>query len=137
MAACIRDGSVTASELLEAHLNQIKRWNPKINAFVSVDESGARAAAKTADEAVKARRPVGPLHGVPLTIKSSIDVAGLPCEAGTLLRRGHIPSMDAPLVSRLKTAGAIILGNTTVPEFLMAWETDNALYGRTNSAWDL
>src|SRR5215472_9932732 len=137
MAASIRDGSVTVSELVEAHLNQIKRWNPKLNAFVSVDESGARTAAKLADEAVKARRPIGPLHGVPLTIKSSIDVAGMPCEAGTGLRRSYIPSTDAPLVSRLKNAGAIILGNTTVPEFLMAWETDSALYGRTNSAWDL
>jgi Asp-tRNA(Asn)/Glu-tRNA(Gln) amidotransferase A subunit family amidase len=137
MAASIRDGSVTATELLEAHLNQIKRWNPKLNAFVCIDESGARAAAKNADDAVKARRPLGPLHGVPLTIKSSIDVAGMPCEAGTRLRRNHIPRSDAPLVSRLKNAGAIILGNTTVPEFLMAWETDSALYGRTNSAWDL
>src|SRR5262245_15677178 len=137
MAASIRDGSVTASELLEAHLNQIKRWNPKLNAFVCVDESRARTAAKNADEAVKARRRVGPLHGVPLTIKSSIDVAGLRCEAGTRLRRSYMPSTDAPLVSRLKNAGAIILGNTAVPEFLMAWETDSALYGRTNSAWDL
>src|SRR5215468_2867637 len=111
MAASIRDGSVTAGELLEAHLNQIKRWNPKLNAFVCIDESGARIEAKKADEAVKARRPAGPLHGVPLTIKSSIDVAGLPCEAGTRLRRGYIPTTDAPLVSRLKNAGAIILGN--------------------------
>jgi Asp-tRNA(Asn)/Glu-tRNA(Gln) amidotransferase A subunit family amidase len=136
MAASIRDGSVTATELLEAHLNQIKRWNPKLNAFVCIDERRARIAAKDADDAVKARRPLGPLHGVPLTIKSSVDVAGLPCEAGTRLRRNHIPSSDAPLVSRLKNAGAVILGNTTVPEFLMAWETDSALYGRTSSAWD-
>jgi Asp-tRNA(Asn)/Glu-tRNA(Gln) amidotransferase A subunit family amidase len=137
MAASIRDGSVTASELLEAHLSQIKRWNPKLNAFVCVDEGGARTAAKKADEVVRERRPVGLLHGVPLTIKSSIDVAGMPCESGTRLRRSYIPSTDAPLVSRLKNAGAIIMGNTTVPEFLMAWETDSALYGRTNSAWDL
>src|SRR5215472_8025365 len=136
MAASIRDGSVTVSELVEAHLNQIKRWNPKLNAFVSVDESGARTAAKLADEAVKARRPIGPLHGVPLTIKSSIDVAGLTCETGTRTRYRHIPTSDAPLVSRLKAAGAIVLGNTTVPEFLMAWETHSALYGITNSPWD-
>ena len=74
---------------------------------------------------------------MPITIKSSIDVAGLPCEAGTRLRQGYVADADAPLVSRLKAAGAIVLGNTTVPEFLMAWETDSALYGRTNSPWDL
>ena len=74
---------------------------------------------------------------MPITIKSSIDVAGLACEAGTRLRQGHVAEADAPLVSRLKSAGAIVLGNTTVPEFLMAWETDSALYGRTNSPWDV
>ena len=136
MAAGVRAGSITATALLEAHLNQIKRWNPKLNAFVHIEESGARLAAHNADEGVRAKRPLGPLHGVPLTIKSSIDVAGIACESGTQLRRSHIPSSDAPLVSRLKNAGAIILGNTTVPEFLMAWETDSALYGRTSSPWD-
>ena len=137
MAAGIRDGRFTASELLDAHLVQIERWNPKLNAFVSIDESRARRQAKDADEAIRHGLRLGPLHGVPVTIKSSIDVAGLLCEAGTRLRRGHIPSLDAPLVSRLKRAGAIVLGNTTVPEFLMAWETHSALYGRTNSPWNL
>jgi Asp-tRNA(Asn)/Glu-tRNA(Gln) amidotransferase A subunit family amidase len=137
MAARIRDREITATELLEAHLAQIQRWNTRLNAFVSIDEDRARVAAKAADEAVSARRPLGPLHGVPVTIKSSIDVAGLKCEAGTRIRQGHVASTDAPLVSRLKRAGAVILGNTTVPEFLMAWETHSALYGRTNSAWNL
>lgn len=137
MAARIRDRVVTATELLEAHLAQIKRWNPKLNAFVCIDEERARIAAKAADEAVSAKRPLGPLHGVPVTIKSSIDVAGLRCEAGTRIRQGNVAAADAPLVSRLKNAGALILGNTTVPEFLMAWETDSALYGRTNSPWNL
>ena len=80
---------------------------------------------------------LGPLHGVPLSIKSSIKVAGLRCEAGTRLRTGLIAQQDAPLVTRLKSAGAIILGTTNTPELLMAWETDNLLYGRTNSPWDL
>jgi Asp-tRNA(Asn)/Glu-tRNA(Gln) amidotransferase A subunit family amidase len=137
MAARIRDREITAAELLEAHLAQIKRWNPRLNAFVCIDEERARAAAKAADEAVTAKRPLGPLHGIPVTIKSSIDVAGLKCEAGTRIRQGSVASADAPLVSRLKKAGAVILGNTTVPEFLMAWETHSALYGRTNSAWNL
>jgi Asp-tRNA(Asn)/Glu-tRNA(Gln) amidotransferase A subunit family amidase len=137
MAAGIRDRSISATEVLDAHLRQINRWNPKLNAFVSIDEEGARLQAKKADEAVRSGRPLGPLHGVPITIKSSIDVAGLLCEAGTRIRRGHIAPTDAPLVSRLKAAGAIVLGNTTVPEFLMAWETHSALYGRTNSPWNL
>src|SRR6267378_2460831 len=137
MAAGIRNGSFSPTELFEAHLGQIERWNPKLNAFVSIDEESARLQAKKADDAVRTGRPLGPLHGVPITIKSSIDVAGLLCEAGTRIRRGYIAPTDAPLVSRLKAAGAIVLGNTTVPEFLMAWETHSALYGSTNSPWNL
>jgi Asp-tRNA(Asn)/Glu-tRNA(Gln) amidotransferase A subunit family amidase len=80
---------------------------------------------------------VGPLHGVPISIKSSIDVTGMRCEAGTKLRAGYVASRDAPLVARLRSAGAIVLGVTNTPELLMAWETDNLLYGRTNNPWDL
>src|SRR5690242_19736818 len=137
MAARIRDGQLSAVELVSAHLNRIHTLNPKLNAFVSVDDENARSQAAMADEKVKSKGRLGPLHGVPLTIKSSIDVAGLRCEAGTQLRAGHIAPADAPLVSRLRNAGAIILGNTTVPEFLMAWETRSALYGITRSPWDL
>jgi Asp-tRNA(Asn)/Glu-tRNA(Gln) amidotransferase A subunit family amidase len=137
MAACIRNGSISATELLEAHLSNINRWNSKLNAFVSIDEQRARLQAKEADHAVKEGRPLGALHGVPITIKSSIDVAGLLCEAGTRIRSGYIAASDAPLVSRLKSAGAVVLGNTTVPEFLMAWETHSALYGTTNSPYDV
>jgi len=137
MAAGVRNGSISASDLIEAHLDRIKRRNPELNAFVSIDEERARLQAKDADDARTTGRPLGPLHGVPITIKSSIDVAGLLCEAGTRIRAGHIAPSDAPVVSRLKAAGAVILGNTTVPEFLMAWETHSALYGRTNSPWNL
>ena len=137
MAARIRDGQLSVAELVQAHFDNIRRLNAKLNAFVSIDEERAIRQAKLADEAVSARAPLGPLHGVPITLKSSIDVAGLLCETGTLLRKGNVPTADAPLVSRLKSAGAIILGNTTVPEFLMAWETQSALYGKTNSPWDV
>ncbi len=82
-------------------------------------------------------KPLGPLHGVPLTIKSSIDVAGHRCETGSAVRKGNVPSTDAPLVARLRQAGAVILGTTNVPEMLMAYHTDNPLYGRTNNPWDL
>src|SRR5436190_426514 len=93
MAARVGDRSVSAIDLLEAHLDKIKRWNPKLNAFVTVDEQRGRLQAKEADEAVTAGRPLGPLHGVPITIKSSIDVAGLLCEAGTRLRAAHIAEL--------------------------------------------
>jgi Asp-tRNA(Asn)/Glu-tRNA(Gln) amidotransferase A subunit family amidase len=133
----VRDRTVSVGELVAAHFQEIRRVNDELNAFVTIDEERAHHQAQLADHAIAAKAPLGPLHGVPITIKSSIDVAGLLCEAGTRLRQGYVADSDAPLVSRLKSAGAIVLGNTTVPEFLMAWETDSALYGRTNSPWDL
>jgi Asp-tRNA(Asn)/Glu-tRNA(Gln) amidotransferase A subunit family amidase len=137
MAEQIRRRKLSPVELVEAHLAQIERLNPKLNAFVQVDAKGARKQAHEAESAVKQRERLGPLHGVPISIKSSIEVAGMRCEAGSKLRTGEIASQDAPLITRLKNAGAIVLGTTNTPEFLMAWETDNALYGRTNSPWDL
>jgi Asp-tRNA(Asn)/Glu-tRNA(Gln) amidotransferase A subunit family amidase len=137
MAARIRERQISVVELVEAHFRRIRQLNSKLNAFVSIDEERAMNQAKLADNAVAAKSKLGPLHGVPVTIKSSIDVAGLLCEAGTRLRQGHVAASDAPLVARLKSAGAIVLGNTTVPEFLMAWETNSGLYGKTNSPWDL
>ena len=126
MAAMIREREISVVELVEAHCREIRRVNDKLDAFVTIDEERALRQATFADDAVAAKAPLGPLHGVPITIKSSIDVAGLACEAGTRLRQGYVAEADAPLVSRLKSAGAIVLGNTTVPEFLMAWETDSA-----------
>lgn len=137
MATGIRWGKFSPTELVEAHLRRIEQVNPRLNAFVTVDGEGARRAAKAAESAIVRGDLLGPLHGVPVTIKSSIDVAGYRCEAGTPLRAGNIPATDAPMVSRLRSAGAIVLGNTNAPEFLMAYETDNPLYGRTNSPWDL
>jgi Asp-tRNA(Asn)/Glu-tRNA(Gln) amidotransferase A subunit family amidase len=127
-------------ELVDAHLARITQLNPRVNAFVTVDEKRAREQAKSAEAALSSSaksNSIGPLHGVPISIKSSIDVEGLPSECGSALRKGNVPSEDAPLVKRLRAAGAIILGNTNVPEFLMAYETDNLLYGRTNNPWDL
>ena len=137
MARRIRSREISAGELAEAHLRRIERLQPKLNAFVTIDFDGARRQAVAADEAVARGASLGPLRGVPVTIKSSIDVKGLRCESGTKLREGNIAETDAPLVARLRRAGAIILGNTNVPELLMAYETDNVLYGRTNSPWDL
>jgi Asp-tRNA(Asn)/Glu-tRNA(Gln) amidotransferase A subunit family amidase len=137
MAEQIRQGKLSPLELVDVHLARIKRLNPKLNAFVQVDAEGARRQARVAEEAVARGENLGPLHGVPVSIKSSIEVTGLRCEAGTKLRDGFMAPHDAPLVSRLRRAGAIILGTTNAPELLMAWETDNLLYGRTNNPWDL
>src|SRR5579863_5729770 len=136
MAEQIRKQVLSPVELVEAHLARIEKLNPKLNAFVQVDAEGARRQARAAEDAVSHEK-FGPLHGVPISIKSSIEVNGLRCEAGSKLRAGFLAAQDAPLVSRLRHAGAIILGTTNAPELLMAWETDNLLYGRSSNPWDL
>lgn len=137
MAELVRSREVSPVELVQFHLDRIAAVNPKINAYVHVDEDRALSCAKAAEAGAMRRENPGPLHGVPISIKSSIDVAGMRCETGTKLRSGHVAERDAPLVQRLRNAGAIVLGTTNTPEFLMAWETDNLLYGRTNNPWDL
>ena len=138
MADAIRARRISSLELIDAHVARIERLNPQLNAYTYTDFDRARTQARAADAAVRsvASSSLGSLHGVPISMKSSIDVAGWPCECGSLLRRDYVAPADAPLVARLRAAGAIILGNTNVPEFLMAWETDNSLHGRTNSPWD-
>src|SRR3984893_4220387 len=137
MAEQIRQKRFSPVELVEAHLARIEELNPKLNAFVQVDAERARQQARVAEADLSRGEKLGPLHGGPLSIKSSIEVAGLRCESGTKLRAGLVAASDAPLVARLRQAGAIILGVTNTPELLMAWETDNLLYGRTNNPWNL
>lgn len=137
MAEQIRERKISPVELVDAHLAQIKKLNPKLNAFVEVEAERAHQAARDAEIAVMHGKKLGPLHGVPVSIKSCLEVAGLHCEAGTRLRAGFVAAQDAPLVARLRAAGAIVLGVTNTTELLMAWETDNLLYGRTNSPWAL
>jgi Asp-tRNA(Asn)/Glu-tRNA(Gln) amidotransferase A subunit family amidase len=137
MTALVAAREVSPVELVEAHLGQIERLNPRLNAFVDVRASAAMKEARAAEKAAVDGNELGPLHGVPISIKSCIDVAGMKCEAGSKLRAGYVPQRDAALVQRLKAAGAIVLGVTNTPEFLMAWETDNLLYGRTNNSWDV
>ena len=136
MAEQIRQKRLSPVELVEAHLARIEELNPKLNAFVQVDAERARQQARVAEADLSRGEKLGPLHGVPLSIKSSMGVAGLRCESGSKLRAGRVAASDAPLVARLRQAGAIILGVTNTPELLMAWETDNLLYGRTNNPWD-
>jgi amidase len=136
MSEQIRRKQLSPVELVESHLTRIQELNPKLNAFVQIDAEGARQQARAAEGAVRTGEKLGRLHGVPISVKSAIDVAGLRCESGSRLRAGIVAARDAPLVSRLRQAGAIVLGVTNTPELLMAWETDNLLYGRTNSPWD-
>jgi Asp-tRNA(Asn)/Glu-tRNA(Gln) amidotransferase A subunit family amidase len=137
LAAQIRGKLVSPVEVARAHLDRIARLNPVLNAFVDCKPDGVIAQARQAEKAVQRGDKLGPLHGVPVSIKSSIDVAGHRCEAGSRLRAGHVAAQDAPVVARLRAAGAVIIGVTNAPELLMAWETDNLLYGRTNNPWDL
>lgn len=137
MANQIRQKKISPVELAQAHLEKIERLNPKLNAYVHVEPERVLHEARAAEDAVKRRSRLGLMHGVPISVKSSLEVAGYRCESGTRLREGYLATQDAPLVARLRAAGAIVLGVTNTPELLMAWETDNLLYGRTNSPWDL
>ncbi len=137
MAALVREKKVSPSELIQAHLDRVTQVNPTLNAIVDLNAERAAEEALALEKKLARGEQIGPLAGVPITIKSSIDVAGLRCEAGTKLREGYIAEQDATLVARLREAGAIVIGTTNVPDLLMAYETDNLLYGRTNNPWDL
>src|SRR5262245_12728427 len=137
VTAAIRTKKISPVEIVEAHLLNIESLQPKLNAFVHLDAAGARNQARAAEATVMRGESLGLLHSIPLTIKSCIDVAGWPCPAGSLLRKDYVPRADAPLVSRLKAAGAILVGNTNTPEFLMAYETNNLLGGKTSNPWNL
>jgi amidase len=137
MVSMIRDGVISPSELLEAHLRQIELRNPSLNAFVFVRAGEARAEARRAEAQIARREPLGMLHGIPVTVKDSFDVAGLPTRAGSRFRPPVPAAHDAAVVSRLREEGAIVLGKTNTPEMLASYETDNFLTGRTNNPWDL
>jgi Asp-tRNA(Asn)/Glu-tRNA(Gln) amidotransferase A subunit family amidase len=137
IAAGIRERKFSAVEVVKEHLDRISELQPKLNAFVHIDADGALKQARAAETAVMRRERLGPLHGVPLTVKSCIDAAGWPVPSGSLLRKDYVAQADAPLVARLRVAGAIILGNTNTPEYLMAYETDNSLSGKTSNPWNL
>jgi amidase len=130
----VRTGQISVAELAEAHVRQIERLNPELNAFADFDAERVRAQAHRLDAEREAR---GALHGLPVTIKSSIAAAGYRCEIGSLLHKGEIPAEDAVVVARLRAAGALILGTTNCPEFLMAYETANLLHGCTRNPWNL
>jgi Asp-tRNA(Asn)/Glu-tRNA(Gln) amidotransferase A subunit family amidase len=127
--AMLRERRISAPELAELHLSRIQALNPIVNALIDFDAERVR-------QQLRDPHP-GPLSGLPVTVKSTVSVAGHRCELGSQLHRGEMSRGDSVVVSRLRRAGAVILGTTNNPEFLMAYETDNLLYGRTSNPWNL
>lgn len=130
----LRSKKISALELADEYIRQIERLNPQINALVDFDPERVRQQARVVDSASGS---LGPLAGLPVTVKSSISTAGYRCEIGSLVNRGSVPVKDATVVARLRAAGAVILGTTNCPEYLMAYVTENLLHGRTNNPWNL
>ena len=137
LAKAIRNKAISATEAVDAYINRIKAVNPKLNAVVQLSEKTAHDQASKADKALANGDISGPLHGVPFTIKDSFDTAGLISTGGTKGRSNHVPSRDATIVSRLRAAGAILLGKTNTPELTLSYETKNLIYGQTNNPYDL
>ncbi len=136
LAHAIRDKQVSSQEVIEAYLKRIEAVNPQLNAVVQLTADKALAQARQADAALARREIAGPLHGVPMTIKDQFDTVGIISTAGTKGRAAFVPQQEATAVARLRAAGAIILGKTNLPEFAIAFETDNLVYGRTNNPYD-
>ncbi len=136
MLDALNKRQVSAVELLNLHLGRIERYNPALNAIVTFDVERARQAAMAADEA-RARGDHGAFLGLPVTIKDTIDVKGLPGTAGVERYAERRPERDAPLVARVRAAGAVIIGKTNVPPYAGDWQSANRVFGRTNNPWDL
>ncbi|MFE9661367.1 amidase [Streptomyces sp. NPDC005955] len=135
LAAALRAGEVTSAELTEETIARIEREDGTINAICVPDFDRARAAARAADQA-RARGADRPLLGIPVTVKESYDIAGLPTSWGMPLHRNHRPAEDAVQVSRLKAAGAVVLGKTNVPFGLQDIQSFNEIHGTTNNPWN-
>src|SRR5215212_6984681 len=131
IAALIRKREVSPVEVAEAHLDQIARLNPELNAIVTLAPDVLERA-RAAELAVMRGAGVGALHGVPLTIKDTIETAGIRTTSGSKMRIDYVPQADAPAVARLKAAGAIILGKSNAAEMAMDYTSDNPVFGRTN-----
>ena|ERR1700758_4329342 len=117
LAEMIRRRELSSRELLELFLARVDRINPAVNAVVTLDREAAFTAAARADEQTAAGGPLGPLHGLPITIKDAIEVGGLRSTGGAAALADHVPAADAPAVSRLRSAGAVVFGKTNVPQW--------------------
>ncbi len=137
LARAIRKKEVSSEEIVRACIDRIEDVNPRLNAVVQLPAELAIRQAHEADQALARGEIKGPLHGVPFTLKDSIETRGIICTGGTEGRACYEPSRDAVVVERLRQAGAILLGKTNCPELGWAWEADNLIYGRTNNPYDL
>lgn len=137
IASQIKAGKLSASDVVEAHIKRIEQVNPRLNAVIFPMFDQAREEAKAADAAQRQGEKLGPLHGVPITIKEALLVKGTPTTYGLPNQRNHRAEKDGPMVSRLRQAGAIILGKTNLSQLAIYIESDNPLYGRTNNPWNL
>ncbi|HEY7094063.1 MAG TPA: amidase family protein, partial [Ktedonobacterales bacterium] len=137
LAAAIARGEVSAAEAVEAHIERIEQVNGALNAVVVKRYDEARAEARAADEKRARGEPLGPLHGVPITIKEHLDLTGTPSTFGLSSRASILATQDDAWVARVRAAGATILGKTNVSQLLLYHESDNPVYGRTNNPWNL
>jgi amidase len=137
LASMIRRKKIGCLELLDLYLRRIEGYNPKINAIVFMDLEKARIRAKKADQTLSKGKIWGPLHGVPMTLKDSYDVVGMPTTWGVPQYRNQFPKKNAVAVDRLLNAGVVLLGKTNVPLYLADWQTFNEIYGTTNNPWDV
>ena len=137
LAQKIKAGHLSAQEVVEAHIKRIEAVNPQLNAVVIPLFKDALTQAVEADKAQSRGEPLGPLHGVPVTIKEQYRVKGTQTTLGATNKIGNIYHSEGPLVSKLRQAGAIILGKTNIIQTLAGWESDNHVYGRTNNPWNL
>src|SRR5919205_403473 len=136
IARAVREKEVSSEEVVGAHLARIGEVNPRLNAVVHLTAEAARQRAREADEARARGEEWGPLHGVPVTIKDAFETEGVVSAGGTGGRASYMPETDAAGVARLKSAGAVVLGKTNVPEISLAFESDNLVYGRTHNPYD-
>jgi amidase len=137
LAQSIREKRFSALEAVRAHLAQIERVNPRLNAVVQLCAERALAEARQLDALLARGTVKGPLHGVPMTIKDSFDTAGVVTTGGTLGRKDFVPGRDATVIARLREAGAVLMGKTNTPEFTMSFKTNNLVYGVTRNPYDL
>src|SRR6202171_1173750 len=137
LAAEIRRKKIGCLELLDLYLSRVEKHNPAINAIIAMDTDAARKRARAADRALARKQVWGPLHGVPMTIKESYDVAGMPTTWGIPQAKDNFPPRNGLTVDRFLGAGVVLFGKTNVPIFLADYQSYNAIYGTTNNPWDL
>jgi amidase len=137
LASAVRKKKIGCLELLDLYLKRVETYNPRLNAIIATDIEGARKRAKAADKAVKAGKKLGPLHGVPMTIKESFDVTGYPTTWGDPAFKDTVAKKNSLLAQRMIDAGVILFGKTNVPLNLADWQSYNEVYGSTNNPWDL